>query len=293
MPENLDLRPTNVAVIQYACESSVALNLEKAVSYIKEAVRQQAEIICLQELATSPYFPANINDSSAQKYSEKIPGRTTQILSKLAEENQVVIVGGSLYERVGKNSNVYYNGSPIIDTDGTIVGIHRKSHIPSDPGFMENQYFTAGDKAVTVADTKKGKIAVGICYDQWFPEVASAASSKGAELLLYPTAIGNIATPEIEQIPGDNGKWDIKLLNTLAGQAASGNMYVAMANRVGVEGEIDFFGQSAIFDFNGERMCIAEKTKEGIAIATCNLGVIKDLKRLWGFESTRRPDLYK
>lgn len=282
------LRRTTVAVIQNEMSEDCNQNVEKAIDNLRQAVEMGAKVVCLPELFSSLYFANEKNRESANHYLERIDGKTTTTLCRFAKERKIVIVGGSIYEEFeGKK----YNSSPIIDADGSVIEVHRKAHIPNDPGYNEKYYFTPGDKAVTVAETAYGKIGVGICYDQWFPQVSSNASLMGAEILFYPTAIGFTNEEIINPIVGDD-KWNLKLRNALRGQAAMGNMYIAMANRIGKEGPTEFFGESCIIDFNGEVVSIAEEARSQVVTAVCNLGIIKNLNLEWAFHANRRPELY-
>jgi len=268
--------------------------VKHAVEMIQDAIQQGANIICLQELFASPYFPAHRMSKvkAIAEHAESIPGPITNTLAEISRKAKIVIVGGSIYERdeTGEQDH-FFNSSPIID-NGRIVAVHRKAHIPNDPGYTERTYFEPGDRAVTVAQTSKGKIGVGICFDQWFPEVGSMASRKGAELLVYPTAIGETSEQVVGAIERDNGFWHVKLQNALKGQAAMGNMFVAMVNRVGYEGETRFFGGSAIYNYNGETMKQIGSRREGIAIEDCKISLAQTLKDAWMFNDLRRPELY-
>lgn len=288
-------RPTRIACIQHSCVESKTQNIERAVKQINEAIRQDVDIVCLQELFASPYFPAHrmSRNKAIHEHAETLPGPLTNLLCDISKKTKIVIVGGSIYERAtGDEKGKFYNSSPIIDS-GEIIAVHRKAHIPNDPGYTERTFFSEGSQAVTVAETSKGKIGVGICFDQWFPEVASMASRQGTEVLLYPTAIGETDEEVVGGIEGDNGFWHVKLQNALRGQASMGNMYVGMANRIGVEGDTRFFGGSALYNPNGQTLKQLGQRQEGILVEECDLGKIQALKDVWMFNDLRRPDIYK
>jgi predicted amidohydrolase len=287
-------RVVRLSTIQHECVESVDRNIEHALSLVKEAVRRDAEVVCLQELFAHTYFAGqNIDRKDAiDKYSETIDGPIVNLLRKTARDAHIVIVGGSFYERgTGNFSGKHFNSSPIIDSDGQLLAVHRKAHIPNDPGYFERNYFDMGNKLSTVTETQKGKIGVGICFDQWFPAVAQSAADQGAEALFYPTAIGHTNDALSGYIPGDSGLWNRKLNHVLAGQAANNHLFVGLANRVGVEGDTRFFGQSAIYDHVGDIQSKLGTRRDGVVIADCDLGLVPIIRDAWGFHNARRNDL--
>lgn len=287
-------RPTRIACVQHPCDESIESNIETALALIKDAVRQDASIVCLQELFATRYFAgANLKKEKAiEEFSETLNGPINKILSRTAKNAHIVLIGGSFYERgTGKLEGKYFNSSPIFDSDGTLVDVHRKAHIPCDPGYMEKNFFDVGNRRVTVTETSAGKIGVGICFDQWFPEVAVEAANKGAAALFYPTAIGHTNDEVSGYIPGDSGLWNTKLKHVLAGQAANNHLYVGIANRIGVEGDTRFFGESAIYDHIGDHHGKLGQRYKGIAIADCDLGIVPILRDAWGFHKARRTDI--
>jgi N-carbamoylputrescine amidase len=287
-------RVVRLSTVQHDCVESIDRNIEHALALIKEAVRLDAEVVCLQELFANTYFAGqNIKKNEAiDKYAETIKGPIVTLLKKTARQARIVIIGGSFYERgTGNSSGQYFNSSPIIDSDGQLLAVHRKAHIPNDPGYFERNYFDMGNKLATVTETQKGKIGVGICFDQWFPAVAQSAADQGAEALFYPTAIGHTNDELSGYIPGDSGLWNRKLNHVLAGQAANNHLYVGIANRVGVEGDTRFFGQSAIYDHVGDTRKMLGTRRDGVATADCDLGLVPIIREAWGFHHARRNDL--
>lgn len=287
-------RIVRLSTVQHECVESIDNNIEQALALIKEAVRRDANIVCLQELFANTYFAGrNIKKEDAiEKYSEPIDGPIVRLLQKTARDAHIVLIGGSFYERgTGELKGMHFNSSPIIDSDGELLAVHRKAHIPNDPGYFERNFFDMGNKLATVTETQKGKIGVGICFDQWFPAVAQSAADQGAEALFYPTAIGHTNDALSGYIPGDSGLWDRKLNHVLAGQAANNHLFLGLANRVGVEGDTRFFGQSAIYDHIGDSRNKLGTRRAGVTIADCDFGIVPIVREAWGFHNARRNDL--
>lgn len=280
-------RNVTVGLIQMRCGPDPAVNLARAVRKIDEVVRRGAQIVCLPELFLGPYFCQYRNDAQAFERAETIPGPTTAVLSEVARKHRIVLIGGSLFEKGTRGK--FYNTAPVFGPDGARVGVHRKVHIPEDPLFHEQHYFTHGQSGVPVFNTRFGKIAVLICFDQWFPEAARLASLQGAEIIFYPTAIGLIDEAVETNITGD---WEAMWRNAQLGHAAANNVYVAAVNRVGREGALTFWGGSFIADPSSRRLAQAGR-KEQLTLATCDLDRVKLLQASWGFLRNRRPDMYK
>lgn len=268
-----------IGIIQMSMVEDQQKNLDKAVKMIGEAAKKGAQIVCLPELFSSLYFPKE-KESSVQ--AEPIPGPTSERLSKIAKQNKVVIVSGSIYE---KDDDKSYNTSVVFDENGKIVGKYRKVHIPQDSGFYEQDYFDAGN-SYHVFDTKYGKIGVLICFDQWYPEPARVSKLMGADIIFYPTAIGTING--VEQTEGN---WQEAWENVQKGHAIANSVIVATANRVGTEGDTNFWGGSFVVDQFGKTLVHADDT-EGVYMATCDLNLAKDVEKGWGFLKNRRPDTY-
>ncbi|NIO07995.1 MAG: acyltransferase [Deltaproteobacteria bacterium] len=258
--------------------------LAKTTDKIREAAHKGAEIVCLQELFLSSYFPQQ-EDAKEFDLAEPIPGPTTESLSKLAAEEKIVIVA-SLFEK--RSAGVYHNTAVVLDADGSLVGKYRKMHIPDDPRYYEKFYFTPGDLGFPSVDTRHGKIGVLICWDQWFPEAARLIALSGAQIIFYPTAIGKV--PEDTPAVARSQRLAWRLVQQ--GHAVANGVYVAAVNRVGREGKLQFWGSSFVVDPSGEMVAEAGDTKEEILLANCNLGKIDETRRNWPFLRDRRIDAY-
>lgn len=267
-------------------EDSALENMKKAISMTEEAVQKGANLVVLSELFLGPYFCIDEKNEEAFARAETIPGASSEALSKLAKRLQITLIGGSLYEvENGKR----YNTACIFGPDGTTLGTYRKGHIPHDPGFYEQNYFGSGDETIKVHSTPLGKIAVGICYDQWFPEFARIAALKGAELIVYPTAIGKANVPPVDPaIPED---WEAMWRSVQVGHAAANCVYIAGVNRVGDESSTHFFGGSFIADPNARVLAKADDSEQ-IVLADIDLSYPKKMQESWRFLEERRPDLY-
>ena len=279
-------RSVTVGLIQMKMGKDAAANLQSALTKIDEAAKKGAQIVCLPELFLSPYFCQKKDDKAAFDTAEPLPGPTTQALSAAAKKHGVVLVGGSIFERTSDGK--FYNTTPVFDTDGSLLGTYRKTHIPEDILYHEKHYFSPGDTGIKVFSTTYGKICPLICYDQWYPEAARIAALKGAEILFYPTAIGVIDDAVEENITGD---WEQMWRNAQLGHAASNNVYVCALNRVGKEGAITFWGGSFIADPSSAILAKGGNTEE-IIIADCDLDRVKPLQEAWMFLSNRRPETY-
>jgi len=261
-------------------------NMKKATVMTENAVKKGAKIVVLPELFAGPYFCITPKNTEAFAIAESIPGDISTALSALAKRLHIVLIGGSIYEEAdGKR----YNTSCIFGPGGETIGTYRKAHIPHDPGFYEQNYFGSGNEVIKIHDTPFGKIAVGICYDQWFPEFARIAALHGTELIVYPTAIGNADVPPVDSaIPED---WETMWRSAQVGHAVSNGVYVAAANRVGMEGKTHFFGGSFIADPNGRMLAQGDDTEQ-VVLAEIDLSYPKKMQESWRFLKERRPDLY-
>lgn len=274
-------RIINLGLIQMSMNENQDANLNKATRLIQEAAVKGADIICLPELFRSPYFPQD--EKSEQSYAEKIPGETGKRLSQAAKENNIVLVAGSVFEQDNKN---FYNTSMIFDEKGKFLGKYRKVHIPHDPNFYEQNYFTPGDIGYKVFKTIYGNIAPLICYDQWYPEAARVLALMGADIIFYPTAIGHV-----HGIREDEGNWEEAWETVQRGHAIANNIIVAAVNRVGREKNMDFWGRSFICDAFG-KVVTRGSDKEEIVIAECDLEHGKRIRKGWRFFNNRRIDTY-
>ncbi|MDF1811358.1 MAG: carbon-nitrogen hydrolase [Verrucomicrobiales bacterium] len=277
-------RQVRIGLIQNREQGSAEANLNYTIEKVREAAERGAKIICTQELFTTPYFCIT-QDTGLFDLAEPVPGPTTSALSDLAKELGVVIIG-SLFERRGPG--VYHNTAVVLDADGSLLGKYRKMHIPQDPGFEEKFYFTPGDLGYRVWDTKFGRISVLICWDQWFPEAARLASLAGAEILFYPTAIGWLPDEKAELGEAQHTAWE----TVQRGHAVANGCYVAAVNRIGTEGETEFWGQSFVADFYGQIVERAAVDEEAVVLADCDLKELESTRRIWPFLRDRRIDSY-
>lgn len=277
--------PKNVRIglIQMAMVSSPEENRAKAATLIREAAGQGAEIICLPELFTGPYFCATEQNADAARYLEPIPGVTSSFLSELSASLGVILVGGSYYEQSGEHR---FNTAVVFDEQGRSLGTYRKTHIPHDECFYEKNYFEPGDTGFKVFETSKGRIGVLICYDQWFPEAARAMALLGADIVFYPTAIGN--ADHLEEVEGN---WQEAWENVQRGHAIANCMVVCGVNRVGREGEMTFWGGSFICDAFGTTL-VRGGANEQVVIGTVDLNHSSWVREGWRFFYNRRPECY-
>jgi N-carbamoylputrescine amidase len=285
---NLSRRSVTLGLVQHHCEVDPAVNMRKAIEGVREAARRGAQIVCLQELFRSQYFPQD-EDHRFFELAEPIPGPSTETLTALARELGVVIIA-SLFEK--RAEGLYHNTAAIIDADGRYLGKYRKMHIPDDPQYYEKFYFTPGDLGFHSWDTRFGRIGVLVCWDQWFPEAARLTAMSGAQILFYPTAIGWHPKEKEEWGEAQADAWR----TAQRAHAIANGVYVAAVNRVGFEPEpgtdgIEFFGHSFISDPFGR--IIAEAGSEpAILTATCDPGLIEYTRRNWPFFRDRRIDAY-
>ena len=269
-----------LGLVQMKMTDDSARNLDTAAQMTKDAARNGAQIVCFPELFTSLYFPQK---EKAEAIPETIPGRTTRVLSKMAKENGVVLVAGSLYEQ---SRGHMYNTAVVFDADGRLLGKYRKVHIPQDESFYEQNYFSPGNQ-FKVFKTRFGKIAVLICFDQWYPEAARVCRLNGAEVIFYPTAIGSVKG--IQQVEGN---WQEAWEAVQRGHAIANSVVVATVNRVGVEDEMDFWGGSFVCDQFG-KILFRAGDKEGVFVVNCDRSLGKEVEAGWGFLRNRKPRTYR
>jgi agmatine deiminase len=273
-----------IGLVQSKVSADISSNVTKTEKMVRQAAKKGAQIICLQELFQTPYFPQREGEKK-DKYAETIPGPTTTIMSKLAKELGVVIIV-PLFEKA-KNGK-YYNTAVVYNTDGKSLGQYHKVHIPHDPGFYEKDYFEHGQEGYKIFKTKFGTFAVLICYDQWFPEAAREARLAGAEIIFYPTAIANI----IGYVPPE-GHWHNAWETVMRGHAIANSVIVAAVNRAGREEHSRFWGQSFVSDAFGKIVKRASENKEEVLVVKVDLAMNKFISDGWGFMRNRRPDTYK
>jgi len=269
-------------VVQLSCSDNLADNLVKAERLVREAAASGANIILLPELFEYLYFPQQESEeyfarANPREHHPFIP-RFAALASELA-----VVLPLSFFE---KANQAYYNSLVMIDADGALLGLYRKSHIPDGPGYEEKFYFNPGDTGFKAFATRYGTIGAGICWDQWFPEAARIMALKGAELLLYPTAIGS----EPAQAGLDTREmWQRAML----GHAVSNGCYLAAANRIGLEAGTTFYGSSFISDYTGTKLSEADRQSESILYADLDLAAARRFRAGFGFFRDRRPELYR
>ncbi|MFA5297800.1 MAG: carbon-nitrogen hydrolase [Lutibacter sp.] len=279
-----------IAVIQLNLNDIAKNNLKKCLSWVKKAAKQGAEVISLPELYSSHYF-CQSEDTANFALAEELYGTSFIAFSALAKELGVVIIVPFFEKRM---AGIYHNSAYIIDTDGSEAGLYRKMHIPDDPHFYEKFYFTPGDLGFKTISTKKGNIGTLICWDQWFPEAARLTALQGAEVLFYPTAIGWHPQEKEEFGVNQHGAW----MNVMKGHAVANGVYVAAANRIGLEKYlpntegIQFWGSSFIVGPQGEILAQASHDKEEILIAEVNLDLQENVRQNWPFFRDRRIDAY-
>jgi predicted amidohydrolase len=270
-----------VALIQMSMSDGHGENLKKALRLIKEAAGKGAQIICLPELFTSPYFPQE-EKAEAGAFAESVPGPSSEALSRAARESGSVVIGGSIFE---KDGGKFYNASLVFDGDGAMLGKYRKIHIPHDPNFYEQNYFEPGDR-YKVFDTKYGKLGVLICYDQWFPEAARTLALMGADMIFYPTAIGRV--DGIEQAEGD---WQEAWEAVQRGHGIANAVAVCPVNRCGREGATTFWGGSFISSQFGTILAHGGADEE-IVIGEIDVSLGERVREGWRFFHNRRPETY-
>jgi N-carbamoylputrescine amidase len=271
-----------------ACSVDPNENFTKAIWRIREAAGRGAQIVCLQELFRSQYFCREEN-AGLFDLAESIPGPSTDALCGLASELGIVIVA-SLFER--RAAGVYHNTAAVIDADGTLLGIYRKMHIPDDPLYFEKFYFTPGDLGFRAFDTRFGRVAALVCWDQWFPEAARLAALSGAQVLFYPTAIGWHPAEKEQHGAAQHDAWR----TMQRAHAIANGIYVAAVNRVGYEGPpehgLEFWGGSFVAEPFGQVISEAPHDREEILIAECDPRRIEEVRRNWPFFRDRRIDAY-
>lgn len=273
-----------VAITQFKMSWNIDDNLAKAEQMVRKAAQKGAQVILLPELFKTPYFCQKENYEYFDLAEELDSSTTISRFQKLAKELNVVLPL-SFFEKAG---NVHFNSLVMIDADGKNLGLYRKSHIPTGECYEEKFYFSPGDTGFKVFKTKYGRVGVGICWDQWFPEVARSLALLGAQLIVYPTAIGT--EPVLPKDSKDH--WQ----NTMRGHAAANIVPVLASNRIGTESDkessMTFFGSSFIADEDGNIIIALSRTEEDVAVAEFDLAEIDKKRIAWGVFRDRRPDLY-
>lgn len=283
-------RPVTIAATQFACSWDAAANLATAERLVREAAGRGAEVILLQELFETPYFCIEQDTRHLALATTLAENVAVRRFAQVARELEVVLPV-SFFERAG---NVFFNSIAIIDADGSVLGVYRKSHIPNGPGYQEKNYFAPGDTGFRVWKTRHARLGVGICWDQWFPESARCMALMGAEVLLYPTAIGSEPPPALPVNSREH--WQ----RAQQGHAAANVMPLVASNRYGIERSLQdpeglwirFHGSSFIADPTGAKVAEAGEEGDAVLTATFDLAEIEQLRNNWFVFRDRRPDLY-
>lgn len=287
-------KPTHlkVALVQQSNTDNAQDNMAKSIAGIRDAASQGAKLIVLQELHRSLYF-CQTEDVDVFDLAETIPGPSTDIFGALAKELNVVIVS-SLFEK--RATGLYHNTAVVLETDGSIAGKYRKMHIPDDPGFYEKFYFTPGDLGFEPIQTSVGKLGVLVCWDQWFPEAARLMAMAGAEILIYPTAIGWDPRDEKDEQTRQKDAWVI----SQRAHAVANGVPVISCNRVGHESDpstqsegIQFWGNSFIAGPQGEILAEANNSDEQLLIVELDQARSENIRRIWPYLRDRRIDHYQ
>ena len=275
---------SRVGLVQMRCSADPSANLAKAVSGVEQAAGRGAQIVCLQELFRSQYF-CQREDTAIFDLAETIPGPSTVALGRIAAAHRVVVVA-SLFEK--RAEGVFHNTAVLINADGAVAGVYRKMHIPDDPLYYEKYYFTPGDTGFRSFDTSAGKIGALVCWDQWFPEAARLTALSGAEILFYPTAIGWHPAEKAEFGEAQHSAWE----TIQRGHAIANGVFVVAVNRVGVEGNLEFWGGSFVSDPFGRVLARASHDREEVLVVECDRRLIAETRRNWPFLRDRRIDAY-
>ena len=282
--------PLIVTAVQQSCNADRQTNLDFSIAQIRAAATINADLVVLPELHLGPYFCQN-EDHNTFDLAQPIPGPTTAILAEVAKEEKIVIVATIFEERA---PGLYHNTAVVFDKDGSIAGKYRKMHIPDDPGFYEKYYFTPGDLGFTPIETSIGKLGVLICWDQWYPEAARLMALAGAEILIYPTAIGWDPEDTSEEQQRQLKAW----ITIQRAHAVANGIPVISCNRIGFEkapdseAGINFWGNSFIAGPQGEFIEQANESESKLLIATLDSARSERVRRIWPFLRDRRIDAF-
>ena len=282
------MRPISIAATQMACTWDREKNIQRAGEMVAEAAAKGAQIVLLQELFETPYFCLDRDKSYFKEATARETNPAIKAMQELAKKHNVVIPV-SFYE---KDKEQYFNSLAMIDAGGDLLGVYRKSHIPDFPAYEEAYYFEPGNTGFVVFDTKFVRLGVGVCWDQWFPEAARIMALKGAEVLLYPTAIGRPPEGSKYEFKDSKPHWQ----QTMQGHAAANMMILAASNRIGsesgVEYQTNFYGGSFITNQFGAKVIEAGEVESEVIVHSFDLDEIAEFRRKWGIFRTRRTDLY-
>ncbi|MGB5604888.1 MAG: carbon-nitrogen hydrolase [Gammaproteobacteria bacterium] len=281
-----------VGLVQHACSDSGQSGLDASIAGLETAAARGAQLVLLPELHGNHYF-CQTEDPDNFDLAEPVPGPTTTTLGELAARHGIVIVA-SVFERRG--SGIYHNTAVVLDADGQIAGRYRKMHIPDDPGYYEKFYFTPGDLGFTPIDTSLGRLGVLVCWDQWYPEAARLMALAGADLLLYPTAIGWDRNDTVDEQARQQDAW----LTIQRGHAIANGLPVLACNRTGHEPDpsgrtdgIHFWGHSSVIGPQGEIIAQAKDDRDAVLVTRLDLGRNEQVRRIWPYFRDRRIDAYQ
>lgn len=273
-----------VGLVQMSCATNKEDNVAKAADRIGEAAAAGANVVCLQELFAG-HYPCQSEDHARFGDAEPIPGPTSERIARAAREAGVVVIG-SFFER--RAAGLYHNTAVIYDADGATLGMYRKMHIPDDPLYYEKFYFTPGDLGFRSTPTRYGQMGACVCWDQWYPEAARLTALAGAEIIYYPTAIGWHPSEKAEYGASQHSAWETMMRS----HAIANGVFVVAVNRVGSEGNIEFWGGSFVADPNGNVLARASHDREETLVVECNLDKIDVVRTHWPFLRDRRIDAY-
>lgn len=280
------MRPVTLAATQFACSWDARANIDKAKALVRAAAKKGANAVLIQELFETPYF---CQDQLVDHFKLAAPAEGNPLIAEMSDlaKELGVVLPVSFFERAGR---AHFNSLAMVDADGRVLGIYRKSHIPDGPGYQEKYYFTPGDTGFKAWQTKFGTMGAGICWDQWFPESARAMALMGAEVLFYPTAIGSEPPPAPPIDSRDHWR------RTMQGHAAANMVPLVASNRIGKEagqaGEMTFYGSSFIADETGGIVTELDRNEEGFVTARFDLDEVARARTSWGLFRDRRPELY-
>ena len=282
----------HAGLVQHRCTASRQENIRRSTEGVRAATARGANLVVLQELHATPYF-CQTEDPGCFDLAEPVPGPSTETFARLARELGVVLVT-SLFER--RAPGLYHNTAAVLDADGTLAGIYRKMHIPDDPGYYEKFYFTPGDLGFTPIDTRVGRLGVLVCWDQWYPEAARMMALAGAELLIYPTAIGYDPNDPADERARQRNAW----ITVQRGHAVANGVPVVSVNRVGFEPDpsgvgagAEFWGSSFVAGCQGELLAMAGETDEEVLVVALDRDRSERVRRMWPFLRDRRIDHFQ
>ena len=282
----------HAGLVQHRCTPDRDENIHRSVAGVRAAAARGANLVVLQELHATPYF-CQTEDPGCFDQAEPVPGPSTETFARLARELSVVLVT-SLFER--RAPGLYHNTAAVLDADGSLAGIYRKMHIPDDPGYYEKFYFTPGDLGFTPIDTRVGRLGVLVCWDQWYPEAARMMALAGAELLIYPTAIGYDPNDPADERARQREAW----ITVQRGHAVANGVPVVSVNRVGYEPDpsgvgagAEFWGSSFVAGCQGELLAMAGETDEEVLVVELDPDRSERVRRMWPFLRDRRIDHYR